>query len=151
MYLHCLRPGETGDIWESPVTNVTERWERRESGNTLREGSLLAGAVDVDKSPSLKLKLYWLRLRSMKNAPRVAVTGRQNIPHKDLRTRTRPWLRRQRTAAAEETIPCCCMIGGSIQHANASSNAILLWRIRNCWRYGKRCVVLAGSIIKGYK
>ena len=80
MYLHCLRPGETGDIWESPVTNVTERWERRESGNTLRESSLLAGAVDVDKSPSLKLKLYWLRLRSMKNAPTVAVTGRQNIP-----------------------------------------------------------------------
>ena len=47
MYLLCPRPGQTGDIWESPVTTVKERWQPEESGDTLREGSLVAGVVDV--------------------------------------------------------------------------------------------------------
>ena len=63
-----------------------------------------------------------------KNALRVAVAGRGDIPPKDLRTKTRPWLRLQRTAAAEETIPSC-RHDASNQHANASSNAILFWKI----------------------
>ena len=55
--------------------------------------------------PSLQLKSHWLRLWAMKNALRVAVAGRENIPPKDLRMETRPWMRLQCTAAAEDTVP----------------------------------------------
>ena len=64
----------------------------------------------------------------MEKALGVAAAGRENIPPKDLRTNTRPWLRLQHTAAAEETVPSC-LNDASNQHANASSNAILFWRI----------------------
>ena len=81
-------------------------------------------------SPRLQLKSLWLRLWAMKNALRVAVAGRENIPPKakDLRMKTRPWMRLQRTTAAEETV-ASSLNDASNQHAYASSNAILFWKM----------------------
>ena len=125
MYLLCPRLEQTGDIWESPMTTAKDRvslvtpWDKVPWWQGLWMWVI---------PPSLQLKSLWLRLWAMKNALRVAVAGRENIPPKDLRMKTRPWMRLQRTATPEETIPSS-LNDESNQHANASSNAILFWKI----------------------
>ena len=120
---------------DRPVTSGKVQWRPWKSGDN-RE-SLVTPWEKVPwwqglwmwvSPPSLQLKSLWLRLWATKNALRVAVAGRENIPPKDLRMKTRPWMRLQRTAAVEETVPSS-LNDASNQHANASSNAILFWKI----------------------
>ena len=120
---------------DRPVTSGKVQWRPWKSGDT-RE-SLVSPWEKVPwwqglwiwaSPPSLQLKSLWLRLWAMENALRVAVAGRENTPPKDLRMKTRPWMILQRTAAAEETVPST-LNDASNQHANASSNAILFWKI----------------------
>ena len=120
---------------DRPVTSGKVKWQPWKSGDN-RE-SLVTPWEKVPwwqglwmwvSPPSLQLKSLWLRLWATKNALRVAVAGRENIPPKDLRMKTRPWMRLQRTAAAEETV-LSSLKDASNQHANASSNAILFWKI----------------------
>ena len=121
--------------WGRPVTTGKVQWRPWKSGENRK--SLVTPCEKVHwwqgswmraSPPSLQLKSYWLRLWAMENTLRVAVVGRENMPPKDLRTKTRPWLRLQCTAATEETIPSS-LNDTSNQHTNGSSNAILFWKI----------------------